>query len=269
VGPEQLTIRQHDEGDQVVLAVHGDLSHASATLTVRPVLTKHLLDRGQVIVDLSEATLRWAPAAGLFPTALAHAGGWPLARLVLAVPDPSTAKILQATRVHLTVPIASCVEKARGLLAVRPPRVVRSYELPYTPTAPTLARALVTLTGEDWELADELHEAVQAVTTELVTNAVAHARTGCVLYLALDERRLHISVRDYHPDTQALPQPGTRSDHGYGLLIVEGFSRHWGVTPHNDGKTVWALLETGPAIGRRHDDAPGIIAEGGVGGVPT
>ena len=57
------------------------------------------------------------------------------ARLVLAVPDPSTAKILQAARVHLTVPIASCVDKARGLLAVRPPRVVRSYELPYTPTA--------------------------------------------------------------------------------------------------------------------------------------
>jgi hypothetical protein len=46
VGPE-LMMRQHDEGDQVVLAVHGDLSQASATLTVRPILTKHLLDAGR------------------------------------------------------------------------------------------------------------------------------------------------------------------------------------------------------------------------------
>src|SRR4051812_6802609 len=61
----------------------------------------------------------------------------PLSRPASCWPYPTRApqRSCKAARVHLTVPIASCVDKARGLLAVRPPRVVRSYELPYTPTA--------------------------------------------------------------------------------------------------------------------------------------
>jgi hypothetical protein len=68
-----------------------------------------------------------------------------------------------------------------------------------------------------------------------------------VLHLALDERRLHISVHDHRPDPHWLPRPGVRDTHGYGLLIVEGLSRHWGVTPRDDGKSVWAVLDTDPA----------------------
>ena len=143
--------------------------------------------------------------------------------------------MLRAARVHLTVPLATSVDEAERLLAARPPRIVRNHELPYDPTASTLARTYLRLAGEDWDLPDELHDAAQAVITELVTNAVEHARTGCVLHLALDERRLHISVNDHRPDPHRLPQPGVRDGHGYGLLIVEGLSRHWGVTPHDDG----------------------------------
>jgi anti-sigma regulatory factor (Ser/Thr protein kinase) len=247
VGPEQLIIWQRDEGDHVVLTVHGDLTQASALLSVRPAVSKHLLDCGRVVVDLSEAVLGWPPATGVFRTALAHAGGWPLARLVLAVPGPRTVKMLRAVRVHLTVPLATSVDEAERLLAARPPRIVRNHELPYGPTAPTLARTYLRLTCEDWDLPDELHDAAQAVITELVTNAVEHARTGCVLHLALDECRLHISVDDHRPDPHRLPQPGVHDGHGYGLLIVEGLSRHSGVTPHDDGKSVWAILDTDPA----------------------
>jgi anti-sigma regulatory factor (Ser/Thr protein kinase) len=241
-----MTIRQRDDGDHVVLAVRGDLSLAAVSLSVLPVLSKQLLDRGRVIVDLSGATLWSAPAAGLFPTALARAGGWPLARLVLAGPDPSTAKILQLARVHLTVPLARNVDEARVMLAARPPRVVRSHELPCTATTPTLARSLVMLAREDWALPDELCDAALTVTTEFVSNAVEHARTRCVLYLALDDRRLRIAVRDQRPEVQGFLEPGVRGNRGYGLLIVEGLSRRWGVTSHDDGKTVWALLDTGP-----------------------
>ena len=247
MGPEQLIIRHRDEGDHVVLTVHGHLTQASALLSLRPAVSKHLLDCARVIVDLSEAVLRWPPATGVFRTALAHAGGWPLARLVLAVPDPRTAKMLRATRVHLAVPLATSVDEAERLLAARPPRIVRNHELPYDPTAPTLARTYLRLTSEDWDLPDELHDAAQAVITELVTNAVEHARTGCVLHLALDERRLQISVHDHRPDPHRLPRPGVHDGHGYGLLIVEGLSRHWGVTPRDDGKSVWAILDTDPA----------------------
>ena len=242
--PEQVTVHAEDDGDQVVLTVRGELARTPARRVVAPALIKHLLDRGRVIVDLSEASVGWTPVVGLFPTALAQAGGWPLARLVLAAADPSTAKILQASRVHLTVPLTEDVDHARVMLGYRPPRVVRSHDLPYTPDAPLLARLLVNQVHQDWQLPDGLGDTALAVTTELVTNAVEHAQTGCELHLALDDHRLQIAVRDRQPDVPALP-PRDAHDHdrGYGLLIVEGLSRKWGVRRHKNSKTVWALLD--------------------------
>jgi anti-sigma regulatory factor (Ser/Thr protein kinase) len=247
--PDEVTVQKVDAGDHVVLAVRGGLSAASANLTVRPALHKHLLDRGRVVVDLTEATLQWAPVAELFPATLAGVGGWPLARLALAGPDPATAAILRASRVHLTVPVARNRNEARVLLEVRPPRVARRHELPCAIAAPNLARSFVTSMCDDWELDTGLRDAAWTVVTELVANVVEHARTECVLFLALAQRRLQISVRDQRPTAAGRPEAGVRGDRGYGLLIVEGASRAWGVTSHDDGKSVWAVLDTEPDAG--------------------
>jgi anti-sigma regulatory factor (Ser/Thr protein kinase) len=246
VWPDEVTVRQIDGGDHVVLAVRGSLSAASANLTVRPVLRKHLLDRGRVVVDLSDASVQWAPVVELFPATLAGVGGWPLARLALAGPDPTATAILRASRVHLTVPVAKTRDEARTLLDLRPPRVARRHEMPCALTAPGLARSFVASMCDDWQLDVGLRDAARMVATELVSNAVEHAGTGCVLYLALDRQRLQIAVRDQRPTAAGLPQAGVRGNRGYGLLMVEGASRAWGVTPHEDGKTVWAVLDTEP-----------------------
>jgi anti-sigma regulatory factor (Ser/Thr protein kinase) len=243
VWPDEVTVRQIDAGDHVVLAVRGGLSAESVNLTVRPALRKHLLDRGRVVVDLSEATVQWAPVAEVFPATLSGAGGWPLARLVLAGPDPATAAILRASRVHLTVPVARSREEARALLGVRPPRVARRHELPCAVAAPNLARSFVSSMCDDWDLDTGLRNAAWTVVTELVSNAVEHAGTECVLFLALTRKDLQIAVRDRRPTAAGRPQAGVRGDRGYGLLIVEGASRAWGVTSHDDGKTVWAVLD--------------------------
>jgi signal transduction histidine kinase len=95
---------------------------------------------------------------------------------------------------------------------------------------------------EDWDLDDGLYEAAATVVTELVGNAVEHAATACVLHLAVDSKRLRIAVRDNSPVTGGRPQIVVPDERGYGLLIVRGLSRSWGVTPHAGGKTVWALL---------------------------
>jgi anti-sigma regulatory factor (Ser/Thr protein kinase) len=244
VEPDEVTVKWTDEGDHVVLVVHGGLSSASANLTLRPALRKHLLDRGRVVVDLSEATVQWAPVAQLFPAALAGTGGWPLARLVLAGPDPTVAAILRAARVHLAVPVARNRDEARVLLDVRPQRVARKHEVPCAAAAPGLARTFVTSMCDDWDLDLGLGDAAMTVVTELVNNAVEHARTECVLFLAFDRGRLRIAVRDHRSGAEGLPRAGVRGDRGYGLLMVEGMSRSWGVTTHDDGKTVWALLDT-------------------------
>ena len=198
----------------MILTVHGDLLLDSTSRTMRTALVEQLLDRGRVIVDLSATTVREPSTAALFPAALAQAGGWPLARLVLTAPDPSTTKILQGNRVHLTVPLARDVGHARLLLGVRPQRVVRSHELPCIPTAPALARSFVNVLREEWQLPDELCDIALTVATVLVSNAVEHARTSCVLYLAFDARRLHIAVRDQLPESYGLPRRGPHGDRG-------------------------------------------------------
>lgn len=243
-----MRIRQGDRHDHRVLAVRGILS-PETDVAVRQELRTLLLDHGRVVVDLSEATVA-SGAARHFPAALAQAGGWPLARLVLARADRFTATILQASRVHLTAPLASTLAEARVVLDARPPRVVRDHELPGGPTAPQLARAALASACEDWEFDDGLYEAAATVATELVGNAIEHAGTACVLHLALDRARLRVAVRDDSPVTRGCPQIAVAGERGYGLLIVEGLTRAWGVIPHTRGKTVWAALDA------RGSDAP-------------
>jgi anti-sigma regulatory factor (Ser/Thr protein kinase) len=249
VWPDEVTVRQTDRSDHVVLVVRGGLSAASANLTVRPALRKLLLDRGRVVVDLSGATVQWAPVVELFPATLAGAGGWPLARLALAGPDPTAAAILRASRVHLTVPVAKTRDEARALLDVRPPRVARRHEVPCAAMGPGLARSFVASMCDDWQLDVGLCDAAMTVATELVSNAVEHAGTPCVVFLVLDRQRLQIAVRDQRPTAAGHPRAGVRGDRGYGLLMVEGVSRAWGVTAHDDGKTVWAVLDAAPDTG--------------------
>ena len=238
-----VTVSPADHDDHPVVSVRGVLFSPREEGALRQVLLAQLLDRGRVVVDLSEATVPWGSPAQLFPTTLAEAGGWPLARLVLAGADPLTARILRAARVHLTVPLAATITEARLLLDARPPRVAAQHELPCAPAAPLLARLAVASVCEEWELDDGLHDGAATVATELVTNAVEHAGTACILEIALDRRCLQIAVRDRSPVAKGRPEITVTRNGGYGLLVVQGLSRGWGVTPHAHGKTVWALLD--------------------------
>jgi anti-sigma regulatory factor (Ser/Thr protein kinase) len=241
----EVAVRTDDRIDHPVLVVRGVLSSAADDVAVRQALETQLLDRGRVVVDLSQVTVATDPVVGLFPAALAEAGGWPLARLVLARADVVTARILEAARIHLTVPVATTLDEATLLLDVRPPRVARDHRLPRHRTTPTLARLVIASACRDWELDDWLHDAAATVAVELVSNAVEHAGTGCLLQLTLDRRSLQIAVRDGRGVAEHDPRAGFAGDRGYGLPIVQGLSRGWGVTPHADGKTVWAMLDTG------------------------
>jgi hypothetical protein len=81
------------------------------------------------------------------------------------------------------------------------------------------------------------------VAGELVGNAVAHARTSWRLDLRLDGLGLTVAVRDY--DYRGLLVPLACSTAGrreHGLFLVASISRAWGVSPTENGKSVWALL---------------------------
>jgi len=108
--------------------------------------------------------------------------------------------------------------------------------------AGVLARSMVGEACTDWRI-NPLSDTSKLVATELVSNVVEHARTSSGLTLTLTPLGLRVSVRDWAPASAAqLARLGDAEGPGRGLLLVKGLSRHWGVIPYDDGKTVWSLL---------------------------
>jgi len=248
-------VRQHEP---CAVALWGELSLCTVG-SVAKALTKLLLNHDGVMVDLAHLRVGWTPALQVFPTALASAGGWPSARLVLFGADEQMSTALHGTRVPTTVPLAQGTREARAQLNRRPSRVTRSYELANDPSSPRRARALVRGVCSDWDLA-AVAERAMLVASELVTNAVQHADTGCRLRIAVDDRGLHLAVRDFQPGQVPVLRPLDDGAAGSGdlLHVVAAMSRRWGVTPHDDGKSVWAVLPVSPpASSRKPRNHPG------------
>jgi anti-sigma regulatory factor (Ser/Thr protein kinase) len=126
----------------------------------------------------------------------------------------------------------------------RPPTDrMRTVVLPPDATAPGRARALLRAAARDWDVDGDLYQDAAMVVTELVANAVDHARTESTLTVCRDGRALRLSVRDARPCSPPRPRPiDPRAARGRGLQMVDALAAEWGVTPHQDGKTVWALL---------------------------
>jgi len=224
-----------------VLAVRGELSRRSVGV-VAAALTKALLDVGRVLVDVSALRVRWAPAVQVFASTTAALDGWPWSRLVLFGADPPLSELLDALRVSAMVPLAADEPAARRLLEQRPAVVVRRLDLDDSPVSPRRARSFVAAACAEWGVGALCDDAVIAA-SELVSNAVQHARTECRLTLRLDEQGLTVEVRDYRPGPLTLLRPvAPGTPRGLGLIAVAATCRHWGVTPTEDGKAVWARL---------------------------
>ena len=91
-----------------------------------------------------------------------------------------------------------------------------------------------------------------AVASELVANAVVHARTGCRLVLRFGARGLTIAVSDHQPGRLPAPRPLAQSEGVHGLFIVSALSLQWGVSHDGDEKSVWAFLPVTAAAGYSH-----------------
>jgi hypothetical protein len=115
----------------------------------------------------------------------------------------------------------------RLLLHRRPPTVDRRLDLANDLSSPRRARLLVTTACQDWRL-DSVFDGAVIVASELVENAVVHARTACRLAIRLDDRGLTIAVREGEPFTVLHPRPG------HGLFMVAEVSRAWDVARRGD-----------------------------------
>jgi anti-sigma regulatory factor (Ser/Thr protein kinase) len=236
-----LVVTARDIGSAVVLAVSGDLSLRTVP-QLRRTLDKQLADRGRVLVDVSALTISWRSAVEVFAAALAASTGWPAARLVLF--GPATGGLLRAAApISGSVHVADSEAAAVELLDVRPRRLSRRAELACEPAAAKWGRLLVDAVCEDWDIADIDVHAVRMAVSELVSNAVLHARTSSAVTLTLTDQDLWIGVRDYRPgDGPAVADALPDGSGTLGMVLVAGTCRSWGVSAHDDGKTVWASI---------------------------
>jgi anti-sigma regulatory factor (Ser/Thr protein kinase) len=84
---------------------------------------------------------------------------------------------------------------------------------------------------------------VQLVVSELVTNAVRHARTMIDVTLEGQPFSVLLVVHDRFPATPVTRMPGLTETGGRGLLIVREVSLDWGVDLHpQGGKSVWVMF---------------------------
>ncbi|CAN5567603.1 ATP-binding protein [soil metagenome] len=105
------------------------------------------------------------------------------------------------------------------------------------------ARRFVERTLVDWHC-DTLIELSTLLTSELVTNAILHARSELELTVQLRSRTVRIEVRDEGGGIPTRLEVGLESTSGRGLALVETLARSWGVTPGPVGKSVWFELTT-------------------------
>ncbi len=114
----------------------------------------------------------------------------------------------------------------------------------YLPQLDTLTdvRSRVRAALRGWGVIGLAAEDVVLIVSELVANAIEHARTPLVVALGRDGDRMHIRVRDYSPDPPVMRSAEDDPRRGWGLRMITMLAT-WGSEPHPDGKTVWATVE--------------------------
>lgn len=121
-------------------------------------------------------------------------------------------------------------------------------DLPADTTAPRLARTTVAdQVGDDPRLQDLL-----LCVSEVVTNAVLHARSPGELRVRREGDRLVVEVTDGDPRLPARRQHDLQAPTGRGLHLLDALTRSWGTSPLEGGKVVWfefdlASTATAPA----------------------
>lgn len=136
-------------------------------------------------------------------------------------------------------------------LVVGDPLLMAHFDLPATRATPSEARQLVAKTLDSPTApagAAAVSYTAQLLVSELVTNAVLHARTGLHLGICADAQTMLFTVTDSNadplPSTRGAGAPGLRRESGRGLPIVTALASDVGWRRRDDatGKIVWFTL---------------------------
>lgn len=122
-----------------------------------------------------------------------------------------------------------------------------SIQLPVDRHAAVRARRFVVETLQGWGEGKAVIEDCELLASELVTNAVLHARSASKLRIERRGDHIWVAVHDASPLAPRVRDYGAEAVTGRGLLLVDRLSRRWGSESDSHGKFVWFELDTQPA----------------------
>jgi anti-sigma regulatory factor (Ser/Thr protein kinase) len=93
-----------------------------------------------------------------------------------------------------------------------------------------------------WEFDDSISDA-ELLVSELVTNAVLHARSETEVTIEREGSTVRVSVHDTSSARPRLRELGPESVTGRGLLLVDRIAHRWGFDAEPDGKSVWFEID--------------------------
>ncbi|KAB2973582.1 SpoIIE family protein phosphatase [Streptomyces sp. SS1-1] len=161
---------------------------------------------------------------------------------LLTGPEPTLDALCDRILTDLLPPrppddVALLVARTRALDASQ----VATWQVPSTPSAVAQARKDALARLDAWGLEDAAF-VTELVVSELVTNAIRHARPPVQLRLIhlTHEDSLICEVSDGDSTAPHLRRARTFDEGGRGLLLVAQLTRRWGTRQSSHGKTIWA-----------------------------
>ncbi len=101
------------------------------------------------------------------------------------------------------------------------------------------ARTFVRSALDGWGMGN-VAEIVTLLVSELVTNAVVHARSEVDVAVQLTPDGARVEVSDHSEEAPVVRAAESEDESGRGMAIVDSLSRAWGVRSRPDGgKTIW------------------------------
>jgi anti-sigma regulatory factor (Ser/Thr protein kinase) len=114
-----------------------------------------------------------------------------------------------------------------------------SIDLPFDITTPKAARRALAERFGGRARCDDLLLCV----SEVVSNAVLHARSAPTLTVRWEQGLLRVEVRDDDPHLPVRRYHETQAPTGRGLHLLDALTDDWGVIPVEGGKVVWFELD--------------------------
>lgn len=108
------------------------------------------------------------------------------------------------------------------------------------PTSVGAARRFVRDVLMSRQVADPVVDTVELLTSEVVTNAIVHGRSGPLLAISVTDTAIRVAVGDVSPDVPVRRLGRVDDVSGRGVVIVEELASAWGVERERNGsKRVW------------------------------